>query len=96
MRVDRSRDRPVRHLEWRVRLLGVGAVLGLAGMMMESEWMVNAAIGVLIITFVLRFVGRKDLHSEPEWAGEEADAASGDDSYAGEPRPDGGEGPPKP
>ncbi len=63
MRVDRSRDRPVRHLEWRVRLLGVGAVLALAGMMMESDWMVNLAIGVLVVTFALRFVSRGDPHA---------------------------------
>lgn len=56
MKVDRDPGRPIRHLEWRVRLLGVGAVLGLAGMYFDSGWMVNAAIGVLLISFVLRFL----------------------------------------
>lgn len=70
MRVDRSRDRPVRHLEWRVRLLGVGAVLAVAGMVLDNAWMVNAAIGVLLVTFALRFIGR----------------AEGPDDAEGEPR----------
>ena len=60
MRVDRSRDRPVRFLEWRARLLGVGAVLALAGMMLENAWMVNGAIGILLVTFALRFIGRAE------------------------------------
>lgn len=60
MKIDRSRDRPVRHLAWRVRLLGVAAVLAIAGMMLESGWMVNGAIVVLLVTFALRFIGRDD------------------------------------
>ncbi|MEK9501010.1 hypothetical protein [Gaopeijia maritima] len=56
MKVDRDPGRPIRHLEWRVRLLGVGAVLALAGMYFDAGWMVNAAIGVLLISFVLRFL----------------------------------------
>lgn len=56
MKVDRDPARPVRHLEWRVRLLGVGAVLALAGMAMERTWMVNVAIAVLAVGFLLRFV----------------------------------------
>ena len=68
MKVDRSPDRPVRHLEWRVRLLGVAAVLAIAGMMLENGWMVNGAIGVLLVTFALRFIGpaggQEDDHEE--------------------------------
>lgn len=56
MKVDRDPARPIRHLEWRVRLLGVGAVLALAGMYFDYGWMVNVAIGVLLISFVLRFL----------------------------------------
>ncbi|NNF38006.1 MAG: hypothetical protein HKN71_05030 [Gemmatimonadetes bacterium] len=55
MKVDRSRDRPARHLEWRVRLLGVGAVVALAGIYFDSSWMVNAAIVILLIGFAVRF-----------------------------------------
>jgi uncharacterized membrane protein len=60
MRVDRSRDRPVRYLEWRARLLGIGAVVALAGMMLEKAWMVNGAIGILLVTLALRFIGRAE------------------------------------
>ncbi len=69
MRVDRSRDRPVHHLVWRVRLLGVAAVLAIAGMMLENPWMVNGAIGVLLLTFALRFIGRAE---DPDDVEEEA------------------------
>ena len=55
MKVDRKRDRPVRYLEWRVRLLGVGAVIALAGIYFDSSWLVNVAIGILLIGFALRF-----------------------------------------
>jgi hypothetical protein len=55
MKVDRSRGRPVRHLEWRVRILGAGAVIALAGMYFDSSWMVNVAIVTLLIGFALRF-----------------------------------------
>lgn len=58
MRVDRSADRPVHHLEWRVRLLGVGAVLALAGIWLENSWLINGALVVLLIGFGLRFIGR--------------------------------------
>lgn len=44
-------------LEWRVRLLGAGAILGIAGMWAEQPWMVNLAIAVLIVGFLLRFAG---------------------------------------
>lgn len=56
MKVDRDPGRPVRHLEWRVRLMGVGAVLALAGMAMERAWMVNVAIAILAVGFFLRFI----------------------------------------
>ncbi|MBW3536043.1 MAG: hypothetical protein KY453_12660 [Gemmatimonadetes bacterium] len=46
----------VRHLEWRVRLFGAGAILALVGMVRNAEWLVNLAIGVLLLGFALRFV----------------------------------------
>ncbi|MEQ9569398.1 MAG: hypothetical protein RLN75_04350 [Longimicrobiales bacterium] len=60
MKVDRDPNRPVRHLEWRVRILGIGAVLGLAGMFRDAGWMVNVAIGVLVLGFFLRFLPAGD------------------------------------
>lgn len=55
MLLPRSGGTP-RHLVWRVRLLGLGAVLGLTGMGTGTSWLINVAIGVLILGFGLRFV----------------------------------------
>ncbi|HSG49005.1 MAG TPA: hypothetical protein VLA43_14385 [Longimicrobiales bacterium] len=44
------------HLEWRARILGVGAVVALAGIGTEREWLVNVAIGILVLGFGLRFL----------------------------------------
>jgi hypothetical protein len=54
--VDRDPDREVKHLRWRVRLFGVGAILALVGMYFEVAWMIWSAIGVLVAGFVLRFL----------------------------------------
>lgn len=43
-------------LEWKVRLFTVGAVLAVAGMAMEEDWLVWTAIGVLGAGFILRFL----------------------------------------
>lgn len=61
----------VRHLEWRVRLFGAGAILALVGMVSGTEWLVNVAIGVLLLGFALRFVPER---GEEE---ERGDAAEG-------------------
>jgi hypothetical protein len=45
-----------RHLVWRIRLLGLGAVLAITGMGTGLDWLVNVAIGVLILGFGLRFL----------------------------------------
>jgi hypothetical protein len=45
-----------RHLRWRVILLGIGAVLALAGIGLERDWLLNVALGVLVLGFGLRFV----------------------------------------
>lgn len=55
---DRSRRRPRAHLEWRIRLFGVGAILAVAGIATESRWLINVAIAVLALGALLRFVGR--------------------------------------
>lgn len=64
---------PQRHLTWRTWLLGAGAALALGGMATEREWLVNVAIGVLIVGFGLRFI--------PE-AGEEAPGGGEEDGDA--------------
>ena len=48
---------PGPYLEWRVRLLGAGAILALAGIWADVGWLVNVAIVFLFVGFLLRFVG---------------------------------------
>jgi hypothetical protein len=54
--IDRRRDRPVRHLELRVALFGVGAILALVGMATERSWLINVAIVVLVVGVLVRFL----------------------------------------
>lgn len=46
-------------LEWRIRIFGAGAILGLIGMWAGQRWLVNAAIVVLGIGVVLRALSRR-------------------------------------
>jgi hypothetical protein len=48
------------HLEWRIRLFGAGAILAIVGIWFEQDWLVNLAIGVLLVGFGLRFLGRRE------------------------------------
>ncbi len=73
---DRSR-RAGRYLEWKVRLFTLGAVLAVVGMAMNQSWMTWAAIGVLIVGMMLRFLpGGKVVESENgiESAGDDTSA----------------------
>lgn len=56
----RSATPDPRFLEWKVRLFTIGAVLALAGMYLELDWMVGSAIAFLFAGFALRFVPRPD------------------------------------
>ena len=60
MFIDSSRDRPVRHLEWRVRIFGASAILALVGMWAQWRWLINVAIAVLLLGFLLRFLPARD------------------------------------
>ena len=60
MFIDRSRDRPVRHLEWRVRIFGAGAILALVGMWAQWRWLITVALAVLLLGFLLRFLPPRD------------------------------------
>ncbi|HEX9885766.1 MAG TPA: hypothetical protein VGA70_04725, partial [Longimicrobiales bacterium] len=53
---DRSRDRGVGHLEWRVRLMGAGCILAVAGMYADVGWLVWAAVVVLLAGLAVRLV----------------------------------------
>jgi len=68
MFIDRRSDRPQRHLEWRIRLLGVGAIFGVLGIYFDEGWLIWAALAVLLGGFLLRFVMRdtEDEHDEDE------------------------------
>jgi len=62
--LDRThRERP--HLEWKVRLFAVAAVVGLAGIHFDNRWLTGAAILILFAGLSLRFV-RSTSHGEPE------------------------------
>lgn len=66
MFVDRRPDRPVRYLEWRVRLFGAGALLGVVGIATDTGWMIWLAIVVLVAGFLLRFLPAKEEGQEEE------------------------------
>jgi hypothetical protein len=44
------------HLEWRIRLFGVGAILGVAGIVASLRWMIWLALAVLLVGVLLRFL----------------------------------------
>ena len=58
MLIDRRKDRPVRHLEWRIRLFGVGAIMAVVGIATEQSWLINVAIAVLAAGVLIRFLPR--------------------------------------
>ena len=74
-----------RHLGARVRLLGLGAVLALAGMATARDWLVNVAIGVLILGFGLRFLERRPARTDTDEAEGEG-AGAGEDGPQRDPR----------
>lgn len=43
-------------LVWKVRLFSAGAVLVVAGIVMEEDWVMWLAIGVLVAAFMVRFL----------------------------------------
>lgn len=52
----RASDREVRHLEWRIRIFGSGAILAVLGMYFDMSWMIWLAIVVLVLGLGLRFL----------------------------------------
>jgi hypothetical protein len=65
MFLDHRTRRPVRRLEWRIRLLGVGAILALVGLYFEASWMIWVAIGVLVLGVLLRLLPGSEAGREP-------------------------------
>lgn len=64
--VDRDPDRQVKHLTWRVRLFGGGAILALVGIYFNARWLIWAAMAVLVVGFLLRFAPTPDGEGEGE------------------------------
>ena len=54
--LNRSRERSLKHLEWRVRLFGAGALLALVGISLQASWLIYTAIAVLVAGVALRFL----------------------------------------
>jgi hypothetical protein len=54
--IDRRPDRPDRHLEWRVRFMGAGALLAILGIYYEAGWLIWVAIAALVVGFLIRFL----------------------------------------
>ena len=53
-----------RHLEWRIRFFGMGAILALVGMATEQRWLVNVAIAVLGVGVLLGLLSRRGISRE--------------------------------
>lgn len=54
--IDRSRKGGDHHLDWKIRLFGMGALLALVGMGLDIPLLVGSAIVVLLLGFILRFL----------------------------------------
>lgn len=54
--IGRRRGHDSRHLEWKIRLFGIGAAMGLGGIWFESSWLVLGGVAVLLVGFGLRFL----------------------------------------
>jgi hypothetical protein len=66
-RPSRERRGPDRWLNVKVAIFCLGAGIALVGIASETKWVVNVAIGVLAIGFLMRFLPRdRDTPTEPE------------------------------
>ena len=71
--IDRRTGHPVRHLEWRVRIMGAGALLSLIGIYYQAKWLIWVAIAVLVAGFLMRFWPEEGDESEEEPQDREGD-----------------------
>lgn len=60
MRFHRRDGQPDAYLVWRIRLLGLAMVLALLGIGTGLNWVINVAIGVAVLGFLLRFFGGEE------------------------------------
>jgi hypothetical protein len=83
-----SHKGPGRHLQIKVWLFSIAAILMLVGMAREIDLLIAAAIVLLAVAFVLRFFEKEDEHED---AADDDDYADDDEPVANElPAPDGG------
>jgi membrane protein implicated in regulation of membrane protease activity len=77
--IDRRQRGPGRFLEWKLRLLAVGAVLLLVGMARNLDLLVILSIVVLAAAFLLRFFEKEDseVDADEEDGEDDLDTASG-------------------
>ena len=59
-RPSRASDRPVRYLEWRIRLFGVAAILAVFGIGADVEPLRWAALGVLAVAATLSILAGRN------------------------------------
>ena len=76
-RLDRSQQAGD-YLVWKVRIFTVGAVLAMVGMYREERWMTGAAILVLLLGFVLRFLPGMSADDEGEGPDEAVGSSDGE------------------
>jgi hypothetical protein len=65
-RPTRERRGPDRWLNAKVAIFCLGAGIALVGVASEKNWVVNIAIGVLAIGFLMRFLPRNGSSPPPE------------------------------
>jgi hypothetical protein len=54
-------------LPWKVRLFTIGACLAVGGMVLDLDWLIYVAIGVLAAGFLIRFLpGGKGVREDDE------------------------------
>ena len=79
----RFRNRSLKHLEWRVRLFGAGALLALVGISVQLPWLIYTAIVVLVAGMGLRFLEEPlEADGDSDSQGEESEDESEGDSGA--------------
>ena len=57
-RPSREKRGPDRFLNLKVAIFSLGAGTALVGILSNRNWVINVAIGILLIGVILRFVGR--------------------------------------
>lgn len=62
------------HLEWKIRIFVVAAVLGLAGIYLDERWLTGPAIVLLFGGLSLRFLPTGESETDGEDDGSEEDA----------------------